>query len=674
VQYAHPEDGINLTYIQQTGETQTNGDGGDQYVGLDRFGRVIDQNWWNPTTKTSTDRFQYGYDRSGDVLYSNNLVNSAESELYRANSTQSGDSNTAYDGLGRQVAFARGTLSSSGHNGSQLDTIASPSRTQSWSLDALGNWSGATTNGSTTTRTSNAQNQTTTVSGGTAPTYDHNGDTTSDSGLTYVYNAWNELVAVKNGSTVVASYAYDALGRRITETYGSTVNHLYYSPQWQVIEERQNGTGTSNVIYQYVWGAGYVDELVLRDTYSGGVKTQRLYAQWNADYSVTALVNTSGQVQERYLYDPYGSVTVTDANWNPRTGNQSAFGWRYLFQGGRLDTTTGWYEFRNRDLIPSEGRWAERDPLEFGGGDLNLYRDLGSNPLDMTDPSGLSDNPLGNYGYYFGQDYGGIGNTVGRWTVGWIYDWDGAASTGSNLQENLAANESGSAMRAGAGQNANEALSQFDQPGISSGSAYSQGGTLATPGMTRSGQAVVTMLAPETGGPGPRLRPSAAQARPASRPAPTGAPKRGSGDTCPPSNGGSAPPAKPFPKGWRLPQNGTWSGPPGNSDFIPRNPKALGVPQGTRIPFSNGYPDFSQWSKGSVSVPGLNGSHANDMPLIWAAVAKQQGLPSANAGRNWLAAQSLTPHHAGGDCVQLVPKALHGGVRHTGGAWALRNQ
>ena len=389
VQYAHPQDGINLTDIQQTGDTQYNNDGGDPYVGLDRFGRVIDQNWWNPTTQTSTDRFQYGYDRAGNVLYSNNLVNASESELYRSNSTASGDSNTAYDGLGRQVAFARGTLSSSGYNGTQLDTIASPSASQSWSLDALGNWSGVTTDGSTTTQTFNAQNQLTSVTGGTAPTFDNNGNTTSDAGLTYVYNAWNQLVTVKNGSTTVASYTYDALGRRITETDGSTTNHLYYSPQWQVIEERQNGTAATDVTDQYVWGAGDVDELVLRDTYTGGVQTQRLYAQWNANFDVTALVNTSGQVVERYLYDPYGSVTVTDASWNPLPGNTSAYGWRYLFQGGRLDTTTGWYDFRNRDLIPSEGRWAERDPIGFGGGELNLYEDTFSSPENYTDPLGL---------------------------------------------------------------------------------------------------------------------------------------------------------------------------------------------------------------------------------------------------------------------------------------------
>jgi hypothetical protein len=86
VQYAHPQDGINLTYIQQTGETDVDTDGGDQYVGLDRFGDVVDQNWWDPTTETSTDRFQYGYDNDGDVLYSNNLVNSAEGGVKRGRS------------------------------------------------------------------------------------------------------------------------------------------------------------------------------------------------------------------------------------------------------------------------------------------------------------------------------------------------------------------------------------------------------------------------------------------------------------------------------------------------------------------------------------------------------------------------------------------------------------
>src|SRR5262249_58413774 len=55
VERDHPQTNVNLTYISQTGST---GDAGDKYIGLDRFGRVVDQNWYNTCTSTSTDRFQ----------------------------------------------------------------------------------------------------------------------------------------------------------------------------------------------------------------------------------------------------------------------------------------------------------------------------------------------------------------------------------------------------------------------------------------------------------------------------------------------------------------------------------------------------------------------------------------------------------------------------------------
>ena len=130
---------------------------------------------------------------------------------------------------------------------------------------------------------------------------------------------------------------------------------------------------------------------MLRDRYSGGVRTQRLYAQQDANDDTTALVDTTGKVQERYVYSPYGVVTVLDASGNPRAGNASAFGWQYLFQGGRQDPVTGWYHFQNRDLIPAEGQWAEKDPMGFAAGDLNLYRFVENDPSSYTDPSGLSD-------------------------------------------------------------------------------------------------------------------------------------------------------------------------------------------------------------------------------------------------------------------------------------------
>jgi RHS repeat-associated protein len=131
-------------------------------------------------------------------------------------------------------------------------------------------------------------------------------------------------------------------------------------------------------------------------------------------------------------------------------------------------------------------------------------------------------------------------------------------------------------------------------------------------------------------------------------------------------------PGTPKPKGWRLPKNGTWSGAPGHSNFIPNNPADLGLKDGDTIPFVKGSPDFEPYSVGNLDVPGMTGEHRTDMPLIHQAVADEKNLKNQTAGRNWLSEEGLTPHHAGGSKVQLVPTKLHDGVRHTGGASDLR--
>jgi hypothetical protein len=53
----HPSPHI-LTYIQQGSGNPPNppADGGDQYVGLDRFGRVVDQRWIKTSTSTGSER------------------------------------------------------------------------------------------------------------------------------------------------------------------------------------------------------------------------------------------------------------------------------------------------------------------------------------------------------------------------------------------------------------------------------------------------------------------------------------------------------------------------------------------------------------------------------------------------------------------------------------------
>jgi RHS repeat-associated protein len=68
----------------------------------------------------------------------------------------------------------------------------------------------------------------------------------------------------------------------------------------------------------------------------------------------------------RYVYDPFGQVTVLNAEWNVLAG--SAFAWVYLHQGGRFVTTSGLYHFRFRDYSPTLGRWTSLDPLSYAAG------------------------------------------------------------------------------------------------------------------------------------------------------------------------------------------------------------------------------------------------------------------------------------------------------------------
>jgi RHS repeat-associated protein len=366
-----PTPSLDLTYIG-TGT----GDAGDQYTGLDRFGRVVDQKWLvNTATPTVTDEFKYAYDRNSNVLYRTNEVNHNFDELYHANGSTNG-----YDNLNQLTAFARGTLNAN------HDTITTPSHSINYTLDAEGNFASTQTDGGSQVNNSfNKQNEET-AAGANTLTFDANGNLTlDDQGHTLVYDAWNRLVTVKNGGTTLTSYKYDALGRRIVENPG-TVHDLYYDAAWQVLEERWAGVSTATI--QYVWSPAYVDALVLRDrsTQNNGTLDERLWVQQDANYNVAALINGSGTVVERYVYDPYGKQTVLDGSFNTRSS--SSYGFTIGFQGLRLDTNSGLYYARSRDLSPTLGRWLEADPLRFGGRDTNLYRSDGNNSTGHVDPFG----------------------------------------------------------------------------------------------------------------------------------------------------------------------------------------------------------------------------------------------------------------------------------------------
>ncbi|MEM6258477.1 MAG: RHS repeat-associated core domain-containing protein [Planctomycetota bacterium] len=366
-----------------------------RYDGLDQFGRVVDQKWENYAgSPIDAARFEYGYDRNSQPNYRRDTVAHTLDKIY--------DELYTRDGLNRLNNYQRGLLNS---GNTAFDTL---SFEQDWSLDQVANWTsfdqddtGNGTDDLVQTRTHNKANEITGITNTTgsvwsAPVYENAGNTTKmpkpeapGSGFTATYDAWNRLSTLceESTGTKVAEYTYDARGMRIRKqthnTWGiiESTTDYYYTAGWQCVEETTSGTGSSSssssfshssggTITTYVWGLLYIDDLASRDSTSSGGGTTRYYALSDRQYNITAIVNASGTVLERYAYTAYGQRTVLDGFYNTRS--DSLFNQQHGFQGLRHDYESGLIENRNRMLHLALGRFLQRDPLGYPDG-MNMY-------------------------------------------------------------------------------------------------------------------------------------------------------------------------------------------------------------------------------------------------------------------------------------------------------------
>ena len=311
------------------------------------------------TDNPSIAQVQMTYDAVGNMLSKKDLLRPTKSEAY------------TYDALNRLASFKQGEMTTSVE-------IPNPLKQVQYALDALGNRTTLTTNGVTTNYTADNMNAYTTLTGGQNATmqYDANGNLTNDGIHTYQYNYNNRLISVDNGTT--ATYKYDALNRRIQKTVvepvETTTNYYYCGDQ--AIEERD-----ANDVVQatYIFGISVDDVLQMQ---RGG---NTYYYHKNHLGSVVALTDGSGNLVERYEYDPYGQPTIFDANDNVLS--QSATGNSILFTGRDYDAETGLYYYRARTMHPGLGRFMQHDPLMFVDG-MNIYSYVKNNPAFFVDSMG----------------------------------------------------------------------------------------------------------------------------------------------------------------------------------------------------------------------------------------------------------------------------------------------
>ncbi|VTS04614.1 YD repeat protein OS=Isosphaera pallida (strain ATCC 43644 / DSM 9630 / IS1B) GN=Isop_2419 PE=4 SV=1 [Tuwongella immobilis] len=117
------------------------------------------------------------------------------------------------------------------------------------------------------------------------------------------------------------------------------------------MEERADSSSTPHT--RYVYSPVYIDAIITitRDSDANGSLDQRLWVVQDSNWNVTALLNDSGIVVERYAYDAYGAVTILDAAWVVKSGG-SDYALRPSCQGFRLGDSSGLVRAKDREAIP----------------------------------------------------------------------------------------------------------------------------------------------------------------------------------------------------------------------------------------------------------------------------------------------------------------------------------
>jgi RHS repeat-associated protein len=211
---------------------------------------------------------------------------------------------------------------------------------------------------------------------GTLP-YDANANLTGRAGWGFSYDAQDRLVSIDSGGTHI-HYHYDPLNRIVArDTDGDITTNIW--DNWNLLEERTSGDGLRRL---YFWGAAS-NEIVISWGPAYGDVTYFQDGRGN----VTHLTGPGNNVIEHYTYFPlFGQPTIDDGYGNLR--GSSIVDNRFLFKGALFVPGPDIYDMRNRFFLPNLGRFMQSDPLGFDGGDMNLFRYCGNDPVNGSDPSG----------------------------------------------------------------------------------------------------------------------------------------------------------------------------------------------------------------------------------------------------------------------------------------------
>ncbi|MFO1387701.1 RHS repeat-associated core domain-containing protein [Cellvibrio sp.] len=194
--------------------------------------------------------------------------------------------------------------------------------------------------------------------GGTALSYDNNGNLISYGTKTYSWNSRDQLITTSDGAS---SFSYDALGRR--------KNRLVAGAGTTYLHDGQNPV-TQNSTF-------LLEGLELDDIYAkieSGVITSYVTDGLG---STLALTDNAGSISTTYTYGAYGN-----------SGKSGSDDTSFQYTGRENDGASNLNYYRARYYSPDLNRFISSDPIGLNGG-INTYAYVDGNPVKYIDPNGL---------------------------------------------------------------------------------------------------------------------------------------------------------------------------------------------------------------------------------------------------------------------------------------------
>ncbi|EGM98128.1 hypothetical protein HMPREF1018_04847, partial [Bacteroides fragilis] len=185
----------------------------------------------------------------------------------------------------------------------------------------------------------------------------------------YRWNADGSLAKVVRPDKREVEFTYDALGRRLSKSFGTTVTRWMWNGnvplhQWKqrreysVMEDRWNTDTERRDMTVWLFDEeSFVPVAMIKEGRSYSILTDQL--------------GTPTEAYDAEGNEVWSRVLDMDGNVIEETGNKGMV--PFLFQGQYYDCETGLAYNRFRYYSPKMGMYVSQDPIGLAGGILNLY-------------------------------------------------------------------------------------------------------------------------------------------------------------------------------------------------------------------------------------------------------------------------------------------------------------